>query len=95
MPRRGKLDNDTWRFISQFISGTVMEVLGENKVERLYWNTYRNFGKRVWGIMRRGGGQEEINNIIKYYQDKYGADPNILRIIVGRLMPILSAWLGA
>ena len=96
MPRCGRLDMDTWRFISQLIRKTVENVLNDPRynVPRSYWETYHNFGKRVWGIMRHGGGQEEINNAIKYYQDKYGADPNILGIIADRLMPILSAWLA-
>jgi hypothetical protein len=95
MFRCGKLDKDTWGFISQRIRKTVEDVLNDPNynVPRLYWWTYRNFGMRMWGIMRHGGGQEEINNAIKYYQDKYGADPNILRIIADKLMPSLSAWL--
>jgi hypothetical protein len=94
MPRCGKLGRDTWGFISQLIRKTVENVLNDPNynVPRLYWETYHNFGKRVWGIMRHGGGQAEIDNVIKEYQE-YGVNPNILRIIVDRLMPILSAWL--
>ena len=95
MPRCGKLGKDTWGFISQLIRKTVENVLNDPNynVPRLYWWTYHNFGMRMWGIMRHGGGQAEIDNAIKEYQDKYGADPNILRIIADKLMPILSAWL--
>ena len=80
MLRCDKLNKDTRRFLLQLIGKTIGEVLNGRGVAGPMRRTYYSFAMKMWGIICHGGGQEEINNAIRDYQDG-GADPNILRII--------------
>jgi hypothetical protein len=76
MPRRVVLDENTKRLI-----GGILDKCG---VAGMMRGTYYSFGVKIQSLIRHNR-QADINDAIKYYQDRFGANPSILRIIADKM----------
>jgi len=78
MPKRNVPDT--------FIRGTIRRILNNHGVAGPMRATYYGFGKKVWSIAQKHGDQSSINDAITYYQTRYSANPEILKIIAESLL---------
>jgi len=88
MPRRGKLDKDTWISLMRLtneITGRILDSNNNYGIAGPMRIAYYGFGLKVRSILNHGGGQAEIDNAIKYFQNFSGTNPNILRIIADKM----------